>query len=121
MRPSCDLNTYLPNDSDHHEPSMSHDIRLSIAHPVVYLTIPVLGPHVLHPCPFIRKVPIASLTIVMIRAIAVVLDEALLAGKIDVAVIAHPVAVRILRVLFVSSIVREPALAEIAVRHRILH
>ena len=57
----------------------------------------------------------------MIRAIGVVLDEALLAGKIDVAVIAHPVAVRILRVLLVSSILREPGLAAIAVRHRILH
>jgi hypothetical protein len=31
------------------------------------------------------------------------------------------VAVRIRSVLFVSSIVREPALAAIAVRHRILH
>ena len=102
---------------------MSHVrvILLSIAHPVVYLTIPVLGPHVLHPCPFIRKVPIAFLTIVMIRAIGVVFDEALLAGKIDVAVIAHPVAVRILRELLVSSIVREPALGAIAVCHRILH
>jgi len=79
------------------------------------------GPHVLHPCPFIRKVPIAFLTIVMIRAIAVLLDEALVAGKIGVAVIAHPVAVRILRVLLVSSILLEPGLAAIAVRHRILH
>ena len=34
---------------------------------------------------------------------------------------ADPMAVRILRVLFVSSIVRERALAAIAVRHRILH
>ena len=98
----------------------SHVIRLSISHPVVYLAIPVLGPHVLHPCPFIRKVPIAFLTIVMIRAIGVVLNEALLVGKIDVAARADPVAVRILRVLFVSSIVREPALAAIAVRHRIV-
>ena len=100
---------------------MSHDIRLSIAHPVVYLAIPVLGPHVLHPCPFIRKVPIAFPTIVVIRAIGVVLDEALLAGKIDVAVLADPVAVRIVRVLSVSSVVRKPVLAAIAVRHHMLH
>lgn len=54
-------------------------------------TIPVLGLHVLH-LRFVRiKVPLAFLAVVVSWAVPIVLLEALLARKVDVAAIAEPV------------------------------
>ena len=83
------------------------------------LTIPVLGPHMLRPRPFARKVLIALLTIGMLRTIRIVLVETLLAGKVDVAVLADPMVLRGLRVLLISSVVRKRPLAAIAIGHRL--
>jgi hypothetical protein len=47
------------------------------------------------------------------------LVEAVFAGKIDIAILADPVAVRVLGVLFVCSVMREPPFAAIAVGHRV--
>jgi hypothetical protein len=93
---------------------------VTASHPIVCFTVPVLGPHMLHLCPYIIKVPIALLTVMVLRAICIVLGEALLAAKIDLAVVAYPVATRVLRVLFVGSLVREPPLAAITVDHRVV-
>ena len=71
------------------------------------LTIPVLGPHMLGPRRDAREVLVALLTIVVLRAIRVVLVETFLAGKVDVAVLAYPVVTRVLRVLLVSSVMRK--------------
>jgi hypothetical protein len=79
----------------------------------------MLGPHVLHSRPHTIKVPIAFLTIVVFGAIGIMLGEALLVGKVDLAVVAYPVATRVLRVLFVGSLVREPPLAAITEDHRV--
>ena len=81
------------------------------------LTIPVLGPHMLGPRHDAREVLVALLTIVVLRAIRVVLVETFLAGKVDVAVLAYPVVTRVLRVLLVSSVMRKRPFAAIAVSH----
>lgn len=85
------------------------------------LTIPVLGPHVLRLRPHAREVLVAPLTIVMFRAIGIMLVETFLARKVDIAVLAYPMAMRVLRVLLVRSIMREPPFAAIAVGHRMLY
>jgi hypothetical protein len=60
-------------------------------YPIVCLTIPVLGIHVLHLRLGGIKVPIAVLAVVVSWAVPIVLLKALLAGKVDVAAIAEPV------------------------------
>jgi len=50
-----------------------------LSHPVMGFAIPVLHPHVLRLSPFIDKVPVAVLTVVVLGAISVVLIEAFLA------------------------------------------
>ena len=67
-----------------------------------------------------REVLVALLAIVVLEAIRVVLVETFLAGKVDVAVLAHPVVTRVLRVLLVSSVMRKRPIAAIAVGHRML-
>jgi hypothetical protein len=57
-------------------------------YPIVRLTIPVLGLHVLHLRLFGIKLPIAFLAVVVFRAVPIVLDKALLAPEVDVAAIA---------------------------------
>ena len=83
------------------------------------ITIPVLGPHMLRPRPFSREVLVALLTIGMIRTVGIVLVKTLLGGKVDVAVVADPMALRGLRVLFIGSIVRKRPFAAIAIGHRL--
>ena len=61
-------------------------------YPVVHLTIPMLGFHVLHLGMCRIKVPIALLAVVMLRAVLIVLIEAALARKVDVAAIAYPMS-----------------------------
>jgi hypothetical protein len=62
-----------------------------IEDPIVCLTIPVLGIHVLHLRLGGIKVPIAVLAVVVSWAVPIVLLKALLAGKVDVAAITKPV------------------------------
>ena len=73
----------------------------------------------LRPRPFAREVLVALLTIGMLRTVGIVLVEAFLGGKVDVAIRAYPMALRVLCVLLVSSIVRKPPIAAIAVGHRL--
>jgi hypothetical protein len=81
------------------------------------MTIPMLGLHVLHLAIRRIKVPIALSTVMMFRAVGVVLVETLLARKVHVATLAQPVTVRVLHVLLVRPIMREISLTTIAVSH----
>ena len=56
-------------------------------------------------------------TIVVVRTVCIVLLEAFLASKVDVAALAHPVTVRVLNVLLVGPFIWEPPLTAIAVGH----
>lgn len=64
---------------------------LGIEDPIVCLTIPVLGLHVLHLRLGGIKVPLAFLAVVVSWAVPIVLHKALLACKVDVAAVAEPV------------------------------
>jgi hypothetical protein len=64
---------------------------LGIEDPIVCLTIPVLGLHVLHLRFGGIKVPLALLAVVVSWAVPIVLHKALLARKVNVAAIAEPV------------------------------
>ena len=71
----------------------------------------------LRPGPYARKVLDALLTVVVFRTVGVMLLESFLAGKVDLAVLTYPMAMRVLRVLLVSSSVRKCPIAAIAVGH----
>ena len=62
-------------------------------YPIVRLTIPMLGLHMLHLRLCGIKVPFALLAVVVFRAVLVVLHKALLHCKVDVAAIAEPVGI----------------------------
>jgi hypothetical protein len=57
------------------------------------------------------------LTVMMFRAVGVVLFETLLARKVDIAILAQPVTVRVLHVLLVSPIMHKISVTTIAVSH----
>lgn len=61
----------------------------------------------LRPGPYARKVLVALLTIVVFRTVGVMLLASFLAGKVDLAVLAYPMVMRVPRVLLVGSIVRK--------------
>jgi hypothetical protein len=69
-------------------PVVRFEAVLGVEDPIVRLTIPVLGLHVLHLRLFGIKLPIAFLAVVVFRAVPIVLDKALLAPEVDVAAIA---------------------------------
>ena len=81
-------------------------------------TVPVLGAHVLDPRNVGFKVPIAVPTETMIWAPDVVPPPRIVTRKIKVTVITGPVGVGILLVLRKGSIVWEPPLTAIAIRHQ---
>ena len=88
-----------------------------IPHPIVQFAVPVSRFHVLGLSLHRSKVAITFRTIVMFRTVCIVLLEAFLASKVDVAALAHPVTVRVLNVLLVGPFIWEPPLTAIAVGH----
>ena len=86
-------------------------------YPVVCLTIPVLGLHVLHLRLCGIKLPIALLAVVVFCAVPIVLDKALLAPKVDIAAIAYPMSIRVGLVLLISPGMGKRPIAAIAVGH----
>ena len=86
-------------------------------YPIVCLTIPVLGLQVLHLRMCRIKVPIAVLAVVVFRAVPIVLFQALLAPKVDVATIAQPMSMGVGPMLLISRVMGKRAIAAIAVGH----